>query len=170
MRLDGQIEEPLRWRDEALAEERAAHLEHQVVVVLKPELQDALECPEGSGALAQLEERLPHAREAVFMIGIERERRLEPAPRPGVILAREVRIRGADVELDRIGVEGETFLQNAESVVVLPFVIELVGLFVEFFGASERIRHQPDLRRGRCFLRYGNARSAASTYSASMNG
>ena len=43
MGAGGEIEEAMRRRDQALAEQRAADLKHQLVIVLKAELEDPLE-------------------------------------------------------------------------------------------------------------------------------
>ena len=138
----GEVEEPVRRGDVPLAEQRAAHLQHQLVIVLEAELEDALEGPHGAGAVAQLEQGFAQAGEPVLVIGIERQGVLEAAPRPGVLLPREVRVGHSDMEFDGVGVEGDAFLQDQQCFIVPAFVIELMGLFVEVVGAEKCFRHR----------------------------
>ena len=136
----------MRRRDQPLAEERAADLEHQLVIVAEAELEDPLEGADRPLAVAQLEAGLSDAGEAVLVVGVERQRVVEAAPGPRVVLAREVRVRHADVQFDRVGVEGDAVLQNGQSIVIPAFVVELMGLFVEVVGAEKCFRHRQDLR------------------------
>jgi hypothetical protein len=47
------------------------------------------------------------------------------------------------MELDGVGIEEDTFVQNSQRFIVSAFVVELMGLFVEVVGAEECIRHRP---------------------------
>ena len=141
MRGDRQLEVAVGVRDHPLPEEGAPDLEHQLVIVLQPELEDPLERGQGAFALAQLEQRLAEPGQGVLVVGLQREGRLERAARPGEFLARQLRVRGADVQLDGVGVERETFGQEGEGFVVATFVVELMGMIVELVGATEAFRH-----------------------------
>jgi hypothetical protein len=68
---DRKLEEAVRVGDHALAEERAADLEHQLVIVLQPELEHAVEGGQRPFPLTQLEQGLAHSRERVLVIGLE---------------------------------------------------------------------------------------------------
>ena len=61
MRGDGHLEETSRVVEHALAEQRASHLQHEVVIVVKPECQNAIEAGDRRGALAELEQHLAQA-------------------------------------------------------------------------------------------------------------
>jgi hypothetical protein len=147
MRGRGQIEEPVGRSDVTLAEQGASHLQHQLVIVLEPELQNALERPHRAGAVAHLEQGLADARQAVFVIGIEAQRVLEASAGPGVLLPGEMGIGSSDMEFDRMWVEGNAFVEDQQRFIVPAFVIELMGLFVEVVGAEEGVRHPGCLRQ-----------------------
>ena len=142
VRRRGQIEEPVRRRDVPLAEQGAAHLQHQLVIVLEAELEDALEGAHGSRSVAQLEQGLAQAREPVLVIGVERQGLLEAPPGPGVLLPGQVRISLPDLQFDGVRVEGDAFLEDQQCFIVTAFVVEVMGLFVEVVGAEECVRHQ----------------------------
>ncbi len=133
--------------DQAFAEERAADLQHELVIVLKSELEDALERACGAGAIAELEQRLAQAGEAVFVIRIEAECLIEAAPGPGVLLAGEVGVGPADVKLDSVRIEGDALIQDGQRLIIAAFVVELMGLFVEVVGAEKCVRHRQASRR-----------------------
>ena len=97
------------------------------------------------GPVAQLEQRLAEAGQAVLVVGVEREGLLEAPPRPGVLLPGQVGIGHPDVQFDGVGVEGDAFLEDSQRFIVAAFVVELMGLFVEVVGAEECIRHRQDL-------------------------
>jgi len=86
-------------------------------------------------------ERHAHAGERVLVVGLQREGRLERAARPAELFAGQLRVRGADVELNGVGVKRETFGQQREGFVVSTFVVELMGMIVELVGAAEAFRH-----------------------------
>jgi len=46
------------------------------------------------------------------------------------------------MQLYRIGIERESLAENAERIVVLTFVVELMRTFVVLFGAQERGGHR----------------------------
>jgi hypothetical protein len=48
-----------------------------------------------------------------------------------------MRIGKPDVELDGMGIEGETFAKQGQCFVVSGFVVELVGLLIIVVGAQE---------------------------------
>jgi hypothetical protein len=130
-----EIEEAVRRRDLALAEERPAHLQHQLVVVFKAELENPLERAHGAGSVAQLEQRLAQAGQAVFMVRIQTQGVLEAPPSPGVLFPGQVGIGPSDMQFDRVWVEGDAFLEDQQRFIVPAFVVELMGLFVEVVGA-----------------------------------
>ena len=138
----GQVEEAVRRTDQPFAEECAADLEHELVIVLKAELEDALERAGGTGTIAQLEQRLAQTGETILVIGIETEGLIEAPPRPGVLLAGEVGVGPADVEFDSVRIEGDALIQDGQRLIIAAFVVELMGLFVEVVGAEECIRHR----------------------------
>src|SRR6266566_3136763 len=131
--------------EEAFPEQRAPHLEHQVVVVSKAEGHDAVEAPYRARAVAELEEHLAQAREGVLVVRVETDRLLERATRPQVLLAGEARVPHAHVQLHRVGVETEAFTQDLDRFVVVSFVVELMRAFVVVVGAEERFRHRTGL-------------------------
>ena len=147
MRRGGEIEEPVGGGDQPLAEQRAADLEHQLVIVLKAELQDALDGPHGTGPVAQLEQSLAQAGEAIFVIGIEGQCVLKAAARPRILLPGEVRVRSSDMQFDGVGVESYAFFEDGQGFIVAAFVVEVMGLFVEVVGAEECVRHRQGLPR-----------------------
>jgi hypothetical protein len=120
-----------------LAEAGAAELEHQLAVVIEPEREDVLELLQRLFPTAELEEHFAEPGERVLVIGVERDRRLERARGPREFFAGQVRIGEADVELDRVGIEGETFAKQGQCFVVAGFVVELVGLLIIVVGAQE---------------------------------
>jgi hypothetical protein len=138
----GEVEEAVCRGDQPFAEQRPAHLQHELVVVLKAELDDALEDPHGAFAVTQLEQRLADARETVLVVGIDAEGRLEAPPRPGEFFPGQMGVGLPDVEFDGVGVECDALLQDGQSFIVAAFVVELMGLFVEVVGAEECIRHR----------------------------
>ena len=138
----GQIEEAVRRGDQAFAEQRPAHLQHELVVVLEAELEDPLERLHGPFAVAQLEQGLAEPGEAVLVVGIEAQGLLEAPPRPGEFLPGEMGVGRSDVEFDGVGVEGDALLQDGQGFIVAAFVVELMGLFVEVVGAEKCIRHR----------------------------
>ena len=144
---DGQIEEPVRGGHQSLAKQCPADLKHQLVIVLEAQLENSLHRPHGAGPVAQLEQGLSQAGEPVLVIRIERQRLIEAAARPGVLLPREVGVSGSDVEFDGVGVKENAFLENGQSFIVAAFIVEVMGLFVEVVGAEECVRHRQDLRR-----------------------
>jgi hypothetical protein len=93
-------------------------------------------------AVAQLEQRLSDAGEAVLVIGIDAERRLEAPPRPGEFLPGQMGISLTDVEFDGVRVERDPFFEDGQSFIVAAFVVELMGMFVEVVGAEKCIRHR----------------------------
>src|SRR5215212_3441378 len=105
MRRCRQIEEPVCRTDQPFPEERAANLEHQLVVVLKAELKDALDRAHRSRPVSQLEQGLPQPGESVLMVGIKSESLLEAPPGPGEFLTCQVGVCSTDVELDCVGVK-----------------------------------------------------------------
>ena len=48
----------------------------------------------------------------------------------------------ADLELDRVGIEGDAFVEKAQGFVVATFVVELMCTFVIFVGTEELVRHR----------------------------
>ena len=142
-----QIEEPVGGRDVPLAEQRATDLQHELVIVLEAELQNPLERPHGPRAVAQLQQRLAQAGQAVLVVGVEREGVLEAPPRPGVLLPGQMGVGHPDVELDGMWVEGDAFLEDQQRFIVPAFVIELMGLFVEVVGAEKGVRHRRSSHR-----------------------
>jgi hypothetical protein len=52
------------------------------------------------------------------------------------------------VEFHGVGVERETFCQEGECFVVSTFIVELVGMIIEFVGTSEAFRHAVALLDG----------------------
>jgi len=139
----GQVEEAVGRRDQSLAEERPPDLQHQLVILLEPQLQNALASPHGPRAVAQLEQGLAQAGEPIFVIGVERQRLLEAPPGPGVLFPGQMGIGLPDMELDGVGVEEDTFVQDGQRFIVSAFVVELMSLFVEVVGAEECVRHRP---------------------------
>ena len=129
-----------------LPEQRAADLQHELVIVLKAELQDPLEGPHGTGAVAQLQQGLAQAGQAVLVVGIERQRVLEAPPRPGVLLPGQMGVGPPDMQFDGMWVEGDAFLEDQQRFIVPAFVIELMGLFVEVVGAEKCVRHRRSSR------------------------
>jgi hypothetical protein len=112
------------------------------VIVLEAQLENALERPHGAGAVAQLEQGLAQAGQAVFVVGIQPEGLLEAPPGPGVLLPGEVGIRFSDMEFDRVGVADYPLVEDQQRFIVAAFIVELMGLFVEVVGAKECVRHQ----------------------------
>jgi hypothetical protein len=82
------------------------------VVVLEAELKDPLDRPHGAFPVSQLEQGLAQAGESVLVVGIERKRLLETPPRPRKLLACEVCVGSAYVELDSVGIKGDAFFQD----------------------------------------------------------
>ena len=115
MRRDREIEESVRWSHQPFAEERPADLEHQLVIVLKSELQDPLDGSHGPRTVSQLEQRLAQSGQSVLVIGIERERLLEAAPRPGVFLPSELGVGPADMQFNGVGVERDPSLRTVRA-------------------------------------------------------
>jgi hypothetical protein len=112
------------------------------MVFPEAEREDPVERPEGARPVTQFEEDLAAPREAVFMVGIERQRSLEALPGPGVVLSREVGISHPHVEFYGIGVELSAFAEEIEGVIEPPFVVQLVSTFVVVVGAEKPIRLQ----------------------------
>ena len=95
------------------------------------------------------------------MIGFEAEGGFKAAPGPGEFFPRHVRVRLANVQLDCVGIEIETFVQDDKRVVVFSFVVELMGFFIEVVGTQETVRHRQGLARS--FLKVGSFRSDGKT-------
>jgi hypothetical protein len=55
---EGKVEETVRWSYQPFAKQRPPDLQHELVIVLKTQLQNALDCPHGTVAIAQLQEGL----------------------------------------------------------------------------------------------------------------
>jgi hypothetical protein len=142
VRARRQIEKAMRRRDQPFPKERAADLEHQLVIVLEPELQDALEAAHRPLTVAQLEQGLSETGEPVLVIRVEPQGIVEAPPRPGVFLPGEMGVGLSDMEFDGVRVERDPFLQDGQSFIVAAFVVELMGLFVEFVGAQKCFRHR----------------------------
>src|SRR5207302_7670225 len=92
--------------------------------------------------LSELEQDFPEAREGVLVIGVERHRVLEFAPRPRKLLARQSGIAHPDMQLDGMRIEPQALAEGLDGLVVLSFVVELMRAFVVVVGAEERIRHR----------------------------
>jgi len=65
-------------------EQGPADLQHQLVIVLKPELKDALHGAHGAGTVAQLEQGFTQTGQPVFVVGIKRDGLLEAPASPGI--------------------------------------------------------------------------------------
>src|SRR6266542_5925175 len=79
---DRYFEEASGLVEYALAEQGAADLEHEVVVVAKSEQQNTVEARDGARAIAELEQHFAEPRERVFVLGVEAHGFLERAARP----------------------------------------------------------------------------------------
>jgi hypothetical protein len=135
------------WCHQPLPKQRAADLEHQLVIVLKPELKDALHGPHGPVPISQFEQGLTQAGQAILVVGIEGQSLLEAAPSPRELLAGEMGVGGADMKFDCVGVEGNPLFEDDQRFIVEAFVIEVMGSFIEVVGAEKCFRHRQDLRR-----------------------
>ena len=113
------------------------------MVVLVAELEDALEGPHGPRPVAHLEEGFPQPGQAVLVVGIQGQGKLEAAPGPGELLPGQVGVGHSNVQFDGVRVEGNAFLEDQQRFIVPAFVVELMGLFVEVVGAEKCIRHRP---------------------------
>src|SRR5688572_29008097 len=105
----GQIEEPVSRRYQPLTEQRSADLEHQLMVVLEAELQDPLDGSHGAVTISQFVQGLAQAGQAILVIRVQGQGLLEAAPGPRELFPSEVRVGGADVELDCMGIKGDAF-------------------------------------------------------------
>jgi hypothetical protein len=88
---------------------------------------------EGLPGLTQAEEHLAHADHGVLVAGLQAQRVVEGLPGPGELLPGEAGVPEPDVQLHRIRVEGEPFLQRLEGRVVVPVVVEIVCALVVLF-------------------------------------
>ncbi len=91
-------------------------------------------------------QRLAEPDPGIIVFGIENERLLEGLPGPGVLLPGEPGVAEADVELDGVGVELESFLQGCECCFVVTAVILLVRTFIILLRAEERCEHKRRLQ------------------------
>src|SRR5205085_1909845 len=80
-------------------EQRAPDLQHEVVVVLEAQREDAVETGDGAAPLTKLEQHLAQPRQGVFVLGVEPHRFLERPTRPEILLAGEPRVAQADVQV-----------------------------------------------------------------------
>ena len=151
VRREGDLEEPPRLVEHGLAEQGAPHLEHQIVIVAKPEGEDPVEAGHSARAVAELEQHLAQARQGVFVVRVEADRLLERATGPKVLLAGEPRVAHPHVELHGMGIEPEACSQGLDRFVVLSFVVELMRAFVVVVGAEERFRHRTGLPGRLCY-------------------
>src|SRR4029079_2102855 len=143
-----QVEEPVGGRNQSFTEQGASDLQHELVIVLEPELKNALDRPHGTGAVAQLEQGFAQACQTVLMIRIQRQSLLEAPSGPGVFLTGQMGVGSSDVQFDRVRVQRYAFIENGQGFIVAAFVIEMMGLFVEIVGAEECVRHRQDLLDG----------------------
>ncbi len=139
--LHRDLEELPRLIEEALAEESAPHLEHEIEIVAVPELEDAAERLHARFLLPELHQCLAQAGEGVLVLRIEHQSFLEAPSRPRIFLTRETGVPHPNVELYRMRVERQPFAKHLERLLVLPLVIELMGALVVLFGTQERGRH-----------------------------
>ena len=105
MRGDRELEVPVRLRQEPLAEAGAAKLQHELEILAEPQCHDPFvgaECPR---PVAELEQRFAQSGQAVLIVGVECDRRLEASASPRVVFAGEVGIRGADVQFHGVGIQ-----------------------------------------------------------------
>src|SRR5947207_1201832 len=148
---DGDFEEAPRLVERGFAEQRTPHLQHEVVVVLEAQRDDAVEAGDGAAPLAELEEHFAKPRQGVFMLGVEAHRFLERPARPEILLARQPGVPHADVQLDGVRIERQPFSQGLDGVVVLSVVVQLMRAFVVVVGAQERFRHRTGLPGRLCY-------------------
>jgi hypothetical protein len=95
--LHHDVEEFPRIGDQPFAKERATALQHEIEVVLVPQLQDAAERLERGLLLIEPQQRLAESGEGVFMIGVEDERFFERPLCPRKLFPGKARISDADV-------------------------------------------------------------------------
>src|SRR3954471_277937 len=100
MSRDRQIEEAMCRSHQPFSEQRPPDLQHQLVIVLKTELENALHRTHGPGPIAQLQQSLTEPGQTVFMIRIERKRLFEAAARPSVLLTSEVGVGPSDMQFN----------------------------------------------------------------------
>jgi hypothetical protein len=153
VRRDGDLEEPAGLLQDALAEQRPADLEHQVVIVPEAEREDPLEAGHRAGAVSELEQGLAQSGEGVLVVGIEGQRLVERPPGPGVLFAGEAGEPHADVQLHRRRVEAEPLPEQIHRCVVLAVVVELMSAFVVVVGTQELIRHRTVSLEGCAMIR-----------------
>ncbi len=135
------LEEEPRLDKVSLAEEGTTDLEHQLVVVVEAEFDDAVEGAERTLDLPEHELRLAEAGERVLVFRVHPERGIERGTCPRVFLAGELRVADPDVEFDRLRVAEEPLAKEREGVIVTCFVVQLVGLLIVLVGAEEGLRH-----------------------------
>ena len=145
--LHRDVEEFTRVVHHPVAKERPPALQHQLDVVVVPQLEDATKALERGGLLAEPQQRLAEAGQRVLVIGVEHQRLLEAAARPGVLLAREPCISHSHVQLHRIRIQREPFAQHVQRLVVLPLVVQLMRALVVLFRTQERAGHRATILR-----------------------
>src|SRR6185437_1453457 len=127
--------------DHVLAEQRAADLQHEIDVVGVAELENVAEAPERLLARAELEQRFAEAGDRVLVVRVENERLVEALPGPSELIASQLCVAYPYVQLDRVRIERQSFAQNIERFVVLPFVVQLMRALVVLFRTQKRGRH-----------------------------
>jgi len=148
---DRYFEEASGLIQHGLAEQRAADLEHEVVVVAESERENAVETRHRARAIAELEQHFAESCERVFVFGVEAHRFFESAARPRILLPREPGVPHAHMQLDGVRVESQALSQGLDGFVVLGFVVELMRAFVVVVGAQERFRHRTGLPGRLCY-------------------
>ena len=135
MRRDRHLEEAARLVEYPFAEQRSPDLQHQIVVVAESQGEDAVEAGDRARAVAELEQHFAEPRQGVFVVGVEGDRLLERAPRPGELLPRQPGVAHAHMQLDGVGVQPQALAEHFDRLVVLSVVVQLVCAFVVFVGA-----------------------------------
>src|SRR5687767_302853 len=75
------------------------------------------------------------------MVGVENERFLEAASRPGVLFAGMVCVANTNMQLHRIRVEAESLSKYVQSFVILSFIVQLMRSLVVLFRTQKRCWH-----------------------------
>src|SRR5690606_16668292 len=139
--IHGLGEDVARVREHPLPVERAPHGEEQVQVLVATVAARLLEEVERVLPPANAEHDLPEADQRILVLRIEDQRLLECLLGPDEFLPGEAGVAEAHVELDRMRIEAQTFLQRVERRIVVTLVVQVVRTFVVLLGAEERSGH-----------------------------
>jgi len=123
LRTRRQLEESVGMGEEPLAEQRPTDLEHQVVVLLKSELEGPVESFDRPLLVADSRQRLTEPGESVLMVWLQHQGPGEGRPSPEEILPGQVGAPHPDVQLDRGRISGQPLSQRLERLVVTTLVV-----------------------------------------------